>query len=877
MTDQRSGETATSDSAVSNADSNAVGVVDGRLSRTVIPRHYDVLIDTDLEAGTFDGTVTIACDIVSATNQITLHSLVATIESATIVVDGVSQDAAISESAESETVTLTTASTLPAGAASIQIVFSSELSGELLGYYKSTYTDAGGNVRTIACTQMEAPHARRAFPCWDEPSFKATFAISLIVDADLMAVSNSAEVRRTPLNGKQRIDFAPTMKMSTYLVAWVIGPLEATPARMVGDTPVRVIAPIGKLHLATFALDTAEFALNWFEDYYGIAYPGDKVDLVAIPDFAFGAMENLGCVTFREVLLLVDDAKANKQELSRVAAVINHELAHMWFGDLVTMKWWNGIWLNEAFATFMEIACTDACHPEWDHWTDFGLERTTAFDVDALISTRPIEVTVRTPDDAEAMFDVLTYEKGASVLRMLEQFLGEDAFRAGVRLYLARHSYDNTETHDLWDALEEASGQPVRDMMDRWIFEGGHPVIFGALEGAELVLRQQRNTPDSGVAAPSWPTRPTPVRVVQLSAATPGSREVTTALLGEELRITLPWAEESTDWPVAAVNLNGDGFGFYRTVLDEGLHDALMRSRSELTPLERYQYIDDLWAGLLSGHVTPERVVSAVAMSTGEDDPTVVKRLCGVLTGLFRVAATDQRAAVSDAIASWVGAVRATSIGDTSSGELGAALFALEGKYGPERADLIDTAQTLIGFGVERQTDDPELRAAAIDVAATWATEPVFEWLVAAGEGAETPQEAVRYLNALAQANDPALARTACEYFLHKARTQDGPYAMRNSLAHPRNGAIAWQFVVENWDAISSTFPTGALPRMFEGIRWMIDPAVSSSTAGFLDAQSFGGSELRIAQHLELQRVHVQLAGRIGGQIGDICRSSLMA
>ncbi len=279
----------------------------------------------------------------------------------------------------------------------------------------------------LATTQMEATDARRAFPCWDEPDAKAVFGVTLVVPDDLLAISNAGEIGREPAgDGKVAVRFADTMPMSTYLVAFVVGPLVATDPVDVDGKPLRVVHPPGKEHLAGFALEVGSFALRYFTEWFGMVYPGDKLDLVAIPDFAFGAMENLGCVTFRERYVLVDPATATQAELQAVVDVIAHELAHMWFGDLVTMKWWNGIWLNEAFATFMEMTCTDAFRPEWQRWVDFGLSRSAAFDTDALASTRPIEYPVVSPADADGMFDVLTYEKGASVVRMLEQYLGAD-------------------------------------------------------------------------------------------------------------------------------------------------------------------------------------------------------------------------------------------------------------------------------------------------------------------------------------------------------------------------------------------------------------------------------------------------------------------
>src|SRR5262249_42961380 len=232
-------------------------------------------------------------------------------------------------------------------------------------------------------------------------------------------------------------------------------------------------------------------SLRYFEEYYGVPYPGDKLDLLAIPDFAAGAMENLGAITFRETALLVDETAASHAELQRVADVVAHENARMWVGDLVTMSWWNGIWLNEAFATFMEMLAVDAWKPEWQRWVAFGVSRAAAAAVDGLHSTRSIEFPVRAPREADAMFDVLTYEKGASVLRMLEQYLGPDVFRDGVRDYLVRHRFANADTGDLWAALGRAPQQPIPAVMDGWIFGPGYPLVSVSVEGRELVLRQQ--------------------------------------------------------------------------------------------------------------------------------------------------------------------------------------------------------------------------------------------------------------------------------------------------------------------------------------------------------------------------------------------------
>ncbi|MGB6058993.1 MAG: M1 family metallopeptidase, partial [Microthrixaceae bacterium] len=432
-----------------------------RLPVSARPSRYRIELSPDLDNARFAGSVDISIDVSAPIDALVLNSVDLEIDSATL--DG-DRSLRVDFDPESERVTFTPEQQIKVGPVELHVEFRGVLNDKLLGFYRSTFEHKDpvtGQVskRDLAVTQFESTHARRAFPCFDEPEMKATFETSLVIDRDLFAVSNGAEVSRSELaDGRVRVQFAETMIMSTYLVAFVVGPLVATEPRMVagvdGKIPLRVVHPPGSEHLCEFALDVAEAALKFYEDYYGIAYPGDKVDLVAVPDFAFGAMENLGCITFREVLLLVDPSEATQPELQRVADVINHELAHMWFGDLVTMKWWNGIWLNEAFATFMEITASDAFRPDWDVWTNFGLARTVAFDTDALQSTRPIEFKVDSPADAEAMFDILTYEKGASVVRMLEQYLGAETFRSGISAYLKNHAYSTTETTDLWDALE---------------------------------------------------------------------------------------------------------------------------------------------------------------------------------------------------------------------------------------------------------------------------------------------------------------------------------------------------------------------------------------------------------------------------------------
>src|SRR5205809_1053100 len=428
--------------------------------------------------------------------------------------------------------------------------------------------------------------------------------------------------------------------MSTYLVAFVVGELEATDPVRVGAAPVRVWWVPSKLRLAAFGHAIAVASLRFFEEYYGLPYPGDKLDLLAIPDFAAGAMENLGAITFRETALLVDERAASHAEIERVADVVAHENAHMWFGDLVTMSWWNGIWLNEAFATFMEILAVDDWKPEWKRWVTFGVSRAAALVVDGLHSTRPVEYPVRAPRDADAMFDTLTYEKGASVLRMLEQYLGADVFRDGVRDYLRRHAYGNADTRDLWAALGTASRQPIPDVMDGWIFSPGYPLVSARVEGHELVLSQQRfaylpeppeGTEPSGEPGQRWRAP------VQLRLHAGGTSSVTRLMLsGAEARLPAP---ERLD----AVVVNEGGHGFYRVRYAPELLERLVRQLDDLAPIERFNLVNDTWAVTVAGLGSLTDYLDLTARFRGERDRNVWSVLLASFHALNRIVGPADR------------------------------------------------------------------------------------------------------------------------------------------------------------------------------------------------------------------------------------------
>jgi puromycin-sensitive aminopeptidase len=812
----------------------------GRLPSTVRPRRYDLLIAPDLPSSGFGGEVVIALDLAEPTDTIVLHARELDVALVELAQAGAPVGATLTLEPESERVVIHADRTLAAGDATLELRFDGKISSGLLGFYRSTYVDEAGAEQVLAATQFEAPHARAAFPCFDEPEFKAVFAVTLVVAPDLLAISNGPEVSRETLpDGNVRIRFGETISMSTYLVAWVVGPLAITEPVDAGGVAVRVAHVPGREHLTPFALEIGSKAIEFFADYYGIPYPGEKCDLVALPDFSFGAMENLGCVTFRETRLLLDPDAVTLDEMAAAAQTIVHEVAHMWFGDLVTMKWWNGIWLNEAFATFMEHVGVDAQRPEWKTWDDFAIGRATALDVDALDSTRTVEYEVITPADADGMFDTLTYQKGGSVLRMLERWLGEAPFRDGVRLYLDTYKLANTETTDLWDSLEDATGKPVRQIMDTWIFQKGFPVVRP--QGFRLV--QERFT-YSGDGDGRW------VAPVLARVHTNGSSQTESLLLSAE---TLQFDAPSD----ALVVLNAGGEGFYRVAYPAGWRDSLVDA-GVLSPLERFSIIDDLWAFVLAGQASASEFFATARKFAGENELVVWR----ILLAHVRAAARLVEDAALEALRADVAQLIAPSLerlgwesapGDNERvRQLRGMMVSMAGAFVGD-PEAIGRAREI----EERGGADADVASACVNVVASAGSEDDFERFVAQASENTSPQEQLRYLYALGDFPDEQLVLQATELALTDAvRSQNGPFVFQRALRNREHGAAAWAFVRDHWDETSRRFNATLIPRLLEGATWLVEEGVADDVLAFVDAHPVPAGAKTITQHMERLRVH---------------------
>jgi puromycin-sensitive aminopeptidase len=825
-----------------------------RLPRSVVPSRYDLTFAPDLEAATFSGSEDVTLDVVEDLDgSIVLNANELSIDGGSIA-DGagtVLDLASVELDEELQRATLRFDGPIAAGRWMLHLDFRGTLNDRLEGFYRSTYQDEDGVTHTIATTQFESDDARRAFPCWDEPDLKAVFGVTLIAPEGLAAISNGPEIGREPFDdGLVRVRFADTMVMSTYLVAFVVGRLELTEPVDADGVPVRVAHVPGKGHLTTFALDAAVFSLRFFREYYGIPYPDAKMDMIALPDFMQGAMENTGCVTYREALLLVDPEHATQPELENVADVVAHELAHQWFGNLVTMRWWNGIWLNEAFATFMALLTVDAWRPEWERWAAFARICTGAKEIDALRSTRAIEYPVHSPDDTAGMFDALTYQKGAAVLRMMEQYLGEERFRDGIRHYLRKHEFGNTETHDLWDAIEEATGEPVRRIMDQWIWQGGYPLLSASSSDGVVTITQRRFLSDGGEDATTWD--------VPLRVRPRGGDE--TSVLVDAGGATVPAG--------AGTVVNAGASSFVRVHYATDLLDGLTEHLGDLSAPERYGLVDDLWAAVAAGSAQASAFVR-FAERFGEEEDLAVWQ--AVLQGLgwcdrfldgeprerFRGFVRRLVAPALDRLG-WEASREDADRTRSLRGALLQALGVLGADPNAEAAARELESESRAGKPV-----DPALAAASVNVVATLGGPEDYERYVEMADHAVFPQEQLRYLYALPLFRGEAeMDQTLAAALNGGIRTQNAPFVLAFATLNREQGDQAWAFMRSRWDELNAKLPGGLIIRMVEGVRFLTRPEQVEEARDFFASHPVPQSGKGLEQMLERQRVMAALRER---------------
>ena len=834
-----------------------------RLPRHVLPTHYDIRLEPDLETLRFDGSVGIDIDITTPTDTIVLNTADIDIKSAGLV--SASGSIAVTEMSydeEYERVTLVLETTATPGSYRLEIEHSGIINDQLRGLYKSVYRDAEGNEHTIAASQCQTTDARRVFPCWDEPDFKATFQTTMVIASDLAVYTNTRELKRQSLDdGRIEVSFANTMKMSPYLLAFMVGPFEATEPVDVRGTPIRIIVPKGNVHLTDVALKNAIFCFEYLTDYYGIPYPGDKLDHIAIPDFAAGAMENVGLITYRDAYLVIDEDKASQAELQNSLDVVGHEVAHQWFGNLVTMAWWDDLWLNEAFATWMAFHIVDGWKPEWKMWHDFQHGRAAALELDSLRHTHPIYCRVRTPADANQNFDLITYEKGASVVRMLERYLGPAAFRRGVRRYIRRHREGNTVAADLWRALTKASGVEVEPIARAWIEREGYPLIevrrVRSGGRTQLWLRQERfQLRPQRPPLRSRRTRPAPPWPVPWVARLGPRRLERRLLTHTRERIDLRTPEPRF------VYGNADEGGFFRPLHDPSEMRTLVASLSSLAAVERMGLVDHQWALVRARRARIGTVLDLAEALAEEADPDVLvalhKPLAFIAHSLIPSVTPESAVSFRNWLVAQFGPAFKSLGWHPARNEPDevrlrrAILLALVGSVAGSESVIASAEIRCDRYLVDRRSLDANLADTVVALAARAGGEQRYRRFTTAMTRARSPQEKRRFLLALADFRGRrCVDRTLAMSLTERIPTQDLIFVLARLLANPAARQRCWAFIQKRWSALRRRMPPLLASRLIEATTPLLEPRYRREIAAFFRDHPLPGGERALRQTLE--------------------------
>ena len=771
-----------------------------RLPQTAIPEHYALTLAPDLKAATFTGKETIDVTLSQPSSVLTLNAAEIKFISVKTTVGGNALTAKVSEDTEKQQVTFDFGRELPAGKLTLAIDYTGILNNELRGFYLSKTAK-----RNYAVTQFESTDARRAFPSFDEPAFKATFDVTLIIDQDDTAISNTNVIRDEPSGaGKHTITFARTPKMSTYLLAFLVGDFKCLSGSSDG-VPIRACATPDQVQYGAFALSAAEFVLHYYNTYFGIKYPMPKLDMIGIPDFEAGAMENFGAITYRESDFLLDTQHASVGAQREVALVVAHEMAHQWFGDMVTLKWWDNTWLNEGFATWMENKPVEAWHPEWKIGEEVTAGNQDTLDLDAQRITRTIRAKADTPDEINEMFDGISYGKAGAMLLMVENYLGKETFRQGVHKYLAEHLYGNATAEDFWNTQTEVSHKPVDKIMDSFVSQAGEPILnFAALQGSGVQVSQQRfflNPGNASGSAQAW--------------TVPVCFKADTA--GEHCEL-LSNASQSLSVPSSPVFFaNAEGKGYYRTSYPEETYRKLLpHVAGGLTPEERISLLGDQWALTRAGKSTVATYLDLVRELKSDQSSAVIASLSASLNTIdARIAATPEERA---ALAAWVRtqfAPALRAVGDPSPSdsptkrELRAQLLSLVGGLGHDPEAIAQAKAVTTRSLADPDNADATLFIAALNIAARNGDATLFDQLQKASVDAPNPQQRASALHALELIPDPALETRALDYAVSgQVRNQDSAAFLSVELRGLSTRELAWQYIQNNWSKVAAQLTT---------------------------------------------------------------------
>jgi len=790
------------------------------LPAEVQPTSYLLTLYPDLVTFAFKGEVAITIVVTKPTSSIQLHAKELNIVKASV---GNNKMKGYHVLLADDLLTLDFEGAIAAGTHVLSIDFVGAHNTSMAGFYRSSYTAVTGEKRVMVSTQFECLDARRCFPCWDEPAAKATFTCTLVVKAGLTALSNMPiKQQRTTKDGLVRFEYMPTPKMSTYLLAFAVGEFDFVGGTTKHGVSIRCYTPPGRGNQGRFALDVALRCLDIYDDFFGLPYPLPKLDMIAIPEFAAGAMENWGLVTYREVDLLIDDAEASASQKQRVCTVVTHELAHQWFGNLVTMQWWDDLWLNEGFASWMQNYTADKLFPKWQMWDQFvSGAMSSAQRLDSLKSSHPIQVPIRRAEEVEQVFDAISYYKGACVVRMAHAFMGEAAFQKGLQIYMKKHQYGNTVTLDLWKAWQEASGENIPALMGSWTEQMGHPLLTVTTQAGKsnsFQVSQSWFLADGSDAGADGPTWNVPM-CVGSDACIAG--ESVAMLQKDQRTATVTLTKPFDSW----VNVNAGQPTMARVLYPEAMYSALSKAASakQLSAVDRAALVSDAYALTKVGKLKPSVLLQMMSFGSGETELCVWDALSGAILGVNKGLAASGNDALLQRFRKWAVTLVAPAVARVGwesraddghlSTLLRSLLITLLGNIATDdKATLAEASRRFQCMVADINAGGcGQCKELPSDI-----KEPVFKIVLRAG-GLEQYQQVQQFCaaaktiaekkfaySALGFTSDPKLKQRTLEWARDELKLQDFFYPMASVQASGADGAdIAWKFLQSNFDMLA--------------------------------------------------------------------------